>query len=196
MLECMAEWMGYPLYYAFEGADPPPRAGAAHATIYPYGPFPTGDGKAVMLGIQNEREWALFCERVLRQPALAADPRFAGNAARSAARDALRAIIVETFAALTAEQAIERLEAAQIANAHMNELADVWSHAQLAARERWFQVGTSAGPVPALRPPGFASEEPVRREPVPALGEHTDRVLAELGYGSEAIASLRAAGAV
>jgi hypothetical protein len=96
MLESMVEWMSYPLYYAFDGAAPPPRAGAAHATIYPYGPFPAGDGKTVMLGLQNEREWVAFCRFVLEQPALATDPRFVSNAARTAAREALRAIIVET----------------------------------------------------------------------------------------------------
>ena len=100
MLESMVEWMSYPLYYAFDGAEPPPRAGAAHATIYPYGPFPAGDGKIVMLGLQNEREWAVFCRDVLEQPELATDERFATNSKRSAARDALRAIIVEAFRAV------------------------------------------------------------------------------------------------
>src|SRR6476659_4688653 len=98
MLESLAEWTSYPLYYAFDGAPPPPRTGASHATIYPYGPFPTGaDGGSVMLGLQNEREWVGFCEKVLLQPALATDPRFAGNANRSQNREALRALIVETF---------------------------------------------------------------------------------------------------
>ena len=98
MLESMVEWMGFPMYYAFEGATPPPRTGAAHATIYPYGPFAAGDGKTVMLGLQNEREWAAFCEKVLRQPELAADARFASNTRRNAHREALRALIVEAFA--------------------------------------------------------------------------------------------------
>ena len=105
-----------------------PRAGAAHATIYPYGPFPTGDGKTVMLGLQNEREWVLFCDKVLQQPALATDERFVGNARRTASREALRALIVQAFAALSYEQVVQRLEAAQIANAELRDMAGLWSH--------------------------------------------------------------------
>ncbi len=97
MLESLVEWMGYPLYYAYKGATPPPRAGAAHATIYPYGPFPTGDGGTVMLGLQNEREWLAFCDKVLLQPELAQDERFSSNARRSENRTELRALIVEAF---------------------------------------------------------------------------------------------------
>src|SRR5690348_85657 len=97
MLEALSEWMSYPLYYAFEGASAPQRSGAAHATIYPYGPFVAGDGKTVMLGLQNEREWVAFCAQVLRRPELAEDPRFDANARRHANRDALRAIILEVF---------------------------------------------------------------------------------------------------
>jgi itaconate CoA-transferase len=128
MLESMAEWMSYPMYYSFEGAPPPPRSGAAHATIYPYGPFAAGDGKTVILGLQNEREWAVFCERVLERPELAADPRFSTNSRRSAARAELRALILEVFAGLTAEQVVARLDAARIANARMNDMADLWAH--------------------------------------------------------------------
>ena len=149
MLESMVEWMSYPLYYAFDGAAPPPRAGAAHATIYPYGPFPAGDGRTVMLGLQNEREWAAFCDKVLEQPELGDRPalRRRTRAAR-AAREELRAIIVEAFSRLTAEQVIARLDAAQIANARMNDMHDVWEHAQLKARERWVEVGTPPGAGP------------------------------------------------
>jgi itaconate CoA-transferase len=191
MLESLAEWMSYPLYYAMDGAAPPPRAGAAHATIYPYGPFPAGDGKTVMLGLQNEREWELFCTRVLLQPELARDPRFASNAARTAARQELRQIIVDEFSALTAEQVIERLDSAQIANAHMNDMHDLWQHAQLKARDRWVQVATPAGPMPALLPPGVPNTYDARMDGVPALGQHTDEILAKLGYDSAAIAALR-----
>jgi itaconate CoA-transferase len=193
MLESMVEWMGYPLYYAFDGAEPPPRAGAAHATIYPYGPFPTGDGRTVMLGLQNEREWQSFCAKVLRQSALAADPRFVSNAARTASRDALRALIVEAFSSLTAEQVVERLEEAGIANARVNSMADVWAHPQLAARKRWVEVQTPAGPVPAALPPG--SEDP-RMDAVPALGQHTDALLMELGYGADDVARWREQSAI
>ena len=196
MLESMVEWMSYPLYYAYDGAMPPPRAGAAHATIFPYGPFPTGDGKTVMLGLQNEREWQVFCARVLQQPALASDERFASNARRVAAREALRAIIVEAFASLTAEQVVSRLDAAQIANARVNAMADVWTHPQLVARERWRQVATPAGPVPALLPPGAEPDDDTPMGAVPALGQHTEAVLAELGLPADEIARLRADGAV
>jgi itaconate CoA-transferase len=196
MLESMVEWMGYPLYYAFDGATPPPRAGAAHATIYPYGPFPTGDGKTVMLGLQNEREWVAFCQQVLRRPELAADERFSSNSRRTAQREALRSIIVGTFAALTAEQAIARLDEAQIANARMNDMHDVWQHPQLKARSRWTEVTTPAGPVPALLPPGNSDAFQPRMDAVPALGQHTDAILAGLGWSADDIAALRHAGAV
>jgi itaconate CoA-transferase len=196
MLESMVEWMGYPLYYAFDGAPPPPRTGASHATIYPYGPFPAGDDGIVMLGLQNEREWQVFCERVLERPELRADPRFASNAARTAARDALRTIIVETFRSMSAEQVTARLDTAQIANARVNTMSEVWAHPQLRARNRWTTVETPSGPVPALVPPGAHDASEVRMDPVPALGAHTDALLAELGYDGAAIARLRAEGAV
>jgi itaconate CoA-transferase len=196
MLESMVEWMSFPMYYAFEGAAPPPRAGAAHATIYPYGPFRAGDGKMVMLGLQNEREWQVFCARVLEQPELVDDPRFASNTLRTASREVLRDIIVRAFAPFTAAHIIERLDAAQIANAQVNTMKDVWHHPQLAARERWTEVGTGAGPIPALWPPGVPREWDARMDAVPSLGQHTDAILAEAGYDAAAIATLRAEGAV
>lgn len=191
MLESMVEWMSYPLYYAYEGATPPPRAGAAHATIYPYGPFPTGDGRTVMLGLQNEREWQVFCAKVLLQPALASDERFSTNSRRSAGRVPLRQIIVDTFAALNAEQVVQRLEEAGIANAQVNDMSQVWAHAQLRARERWVQVTTPAGPVPAMLPPGADNAESVRMDAVPALGQHSLAILAELGYSAQQIDELK-----
>lgn len=193
MLESMVEWMGYPMYYAFEGAEPPPRAGAAHATIYPYGPFPVGDGATIMLGLQNEREWRVFCERVLEQPALADDERYASNSRRTANRESLRDVIVQTFSGLTIEQVTDRLEAAQIANARVNEMKDVWAHPQLQARERWREVPSPAGVLPTLLPPASSNAFTPRMDAVPAVGQHTDAVLASLGYAPDEVARLRAA---
>jgi len=195
MFEALAEWMGFPLYYAFDGADPPPRRGASHATIAPYGPFPVGDGSTVLFGLQNEREWASFCTTVLQRPALAEDPRYAGNARRVAEREALERLIVETFSTLTGAELIARLDAAQIANARVNDLAGVWNHAQLVARDRWRTVPSPAGPLPALLPPG-ADAADTRLGPIPAVGEHTEAILGELGLDAREIEALRAAGAV
>ncbi|WP_286996850.1 MULTISPECIES: CaiB/BaiF CoA transferase family protein [Comamonas] len=192
MLEAMGEWMGYPLYYAYDGAPPPPRTGASHASIYPYGPFVAGDGKTVMLGLQNEREWKAFCDTVLQQPEVAIDARFDSNAQRNTHREALQALIVKTFAALTAAQVVERLEAAGIANARVNEMADLWLHPQLQARQRWRTVGTPVGEVPALLPPGVNSAFDYRMEPVPAVGQHNASILAELGWSAEQIAAVNA----
>ena len=196
MLESLGEWMGFPMYYAFDGAEPPPRAGAAHATIYPYGPFPAGDGRTVMLGLQNEREWVAFCERVLRRPELARDPRFAGNAQRNTERDALHDLVVAVFATLTADELRERLDAAQIASAQVNTMAELWRHPQLAARGRWREVGSPVGPLPALLPAGSWDDGDPRMDPIPALGEHTDAILGELGLAPQEIVELRAQGVV
>lgn len=191
LLESMVEWMGFPLYYAFDGAPPPPRNGASHAAIYPYGPFSVGDGGTVMLGLQNEREWQQFCEVVLQRPALAEETRFKGNAARVAERDALLAIITEVFADLSTAAVLQRLEQAGIANARMNDMHSVWNHEQLSARERWAQVDTEAGAIPVLRPPGLPPELLSAMGPVPSVGEHSDTILSELGYSHTAIDQLR-----
>ncbi len=196
MLESLSEWMSYPLYYAFDGAAPPPRTGASHATIYPYGPFPAGDGKTVMLGLQNEREWKVFCDKVLLQPALCSDERFVSNARRSAARADLSALIIAAFSTLTAEQVAQRLEDAGIANAQVNTMQEVWAHPQLKARDRWREVATPAGPIPALLPPGSWQHGAPRMDAVPALGEHTDAILSHYGYSAERIAALRSEGVV
>lgn len=196
MLESMVEWMGFPMYYAFEGATPPPRAGAAHATIFPYGPFLAGDGASVMLGLQNEREWAVFCKAVLRRPELAEDERFSSNSRRVANREALRALIVEAFSGLTAGQVAQRLDEAQIANARVNDMHDVWNHPQLKARRRWTEVSTPSGPVPALLPPGTTDAYSPRMDGVPGLGEHTQSILESLGWSQEAIDAMRGEGAI
>ncbi|WP_312568176.1 CaiB/BaiF CoA-transferase family protein [Comamonas sp.] len=192
MLEAMGEWMGYPMYYAYDGAAPPPRTGASHASIYPYGPFQAGDGKTVMLGLQNEREWKAFCDTVLLQPEVAVDARFDSNAKRNANREALQALILQIFAVLTAAQVVERLEAAGIANARVNEMADLWAHPQLQARQRWRTVATPVGDVPALLPPGVNSAFDYRMEPVPAVGQHNASILAQLGWSAGQIASVNA----
>ena len=196
MLESLAEWMGYPLYYAFDGAAPPPRTAASHASIYPYGPFQAGDGGTVMLGLQNEREWKLFCEVVLQDAALAIDPRFDSNARRNEHRAELKAIILATFAALSTAQVVARLDDAPIANARMNSMAEVWAHPQLKARERWQTVGSPAGDIPALLPPGRNSSFDYRMDAVPAVGQHTDAILRELGQGEAQIAAMHATNAV
>ena len=196
MLESMTEWMGFPMYYAYDGAAPPQRSGASHATIYPYGPFPTGDGKTVMLGLQNEREWVAFCDRVLDKPALATDARFASNAGRTQERDALRTIIIDTFSALTSAQVIERLDQAQIANARQNDMSGVWNHPQLAARERWVSVNSSAGPIPALLPPGANDQFDYRMDAIPSVGEHTDAILTEIGLNPDQISAMKASKAI
>ncbi|MCW2271828.1 Formyl-coenzyme A transferase [compost metagenome] len=196
MLESLVEWMGYPLYYAYEGAPPPPRAGAAHSTIYPYGPFPVSDGEVVMLGLQNEREWALFCQCVLEQPHLLEDERFNSNTQRSTHRQALRQIIVEAFDRLGTAEVIARLDAAPIANAKVNDMQAVWRHPQLQARQRWVQVGSPNGNLPALLPPAANSAFTPRMDPIPSLGEHNETILAELGYSHGAIDDLKAEGAI
>jgi itaconate CoA-transferase len=196
LLEALAEWMGNPLYYGYDGQPQAPRSGANHPSIYPYGPLATGDGKTVLLGLQNEREWVAFCRDVLRRPEVAADPRFDANSKRSDHRAELKALIEDIFRPLTAAQVIERLDAAGIGNAAVNSIADVWKHPQLAARGRWVEVGSPAGPIAALKPPADNDSFDCRMDPVPALGEHTDAILAELGYGAADIARLHAAGAV
>ena len=200
MLEAMGEWMGYPLYYAFDGAPPPPRTGASHASIYPYGPFQAGkevgEVGTVMLGLQNEREWKAFCDGVLQRPEVAVDERFCSNALRNQHRAELEQLIVEIFAPLTAAQVVERLDAAGIANARVNDMADLWAHPQLKARGRWRSVATPAGEVPALLPPGVNSAFDHRMDAVPAVGQHNAAILAELGWTAEQIDALQAPQAI
>ena len=180
MLECMVEWMGFPLYYTLNGADPLPRTGTAHASIYPYGLFSTGDGASLMFGIQNEREWQLFCEDVLGRPELAADDRFSSSTARSASRSVLRDIICEAFSTQTRAEVQARLDEAMIANASVRSMSEVWNHPQLLARDRWVDVDTPVGKLPALLPPGIPAEFPPRMDSVPAVGQHNKAILHEL----------------
>jgi itaconate CoA-transferase len=196
MLESLGEWMGFPMYFAYEGQGAPTRNGASHATIYPYGPFETGDGKTVMLGLQNEREWKAFCEKILLQPGLASDPRFDLNPKRSANRVELKSLILEAFSALTADMVVQRLEDAQIANARVNEVADMWSHPQLKSRQRFCKIGSPAGELDALLPPGVNSSYEYRMGAVPAVGEHTEAILGELGRDPATVLAMRSAGAI
>ncbi|VWB23431.1 CoA transferase [Burkholderia stagnalis] len=196
MLEALAEWMGFPMYYAYDGQQPPGRNGAAHATIYPYGPFTAGDSRVVMLGLQNEREWKVFCDIVLRRPDLATDPRFDANVRRSENRASLKAVIEQVFADLTAQDVIARLDEAQIANAAVNQVGDLWTHPQLHARGRFRTVGSQAGELQALLPPATIDSFDVRMDPVPALGEHSAAILRELGRSDADIEQLRADGVI
>ncbi|VVM96595.1 Acetyl-CoA:oxalate CoA-transferase [Pseudomonas fluorescens] len=196
MLESLVEWMGFPMYYAFEDATPPPRTGASHATIYPYGPFPAGEEGTVMLGLQNEREWAMFCDKVLQRPELKGDERFCANFKRSDNRQALREIIVEVFAQLGLARVIERLDAAQIANAQVNDMAAVWAHPQLKARQRWTEVTSPVGTLPTLLPPASSSAFSPRIAAVPGLGEHSKSLLAELGYSAVQIQHMSETGVI
>lgn len=181
LFDSMAEWMSYPAYYTRDSGTPLARAGARHATIAPYGPFKAGDGKAVFFGIQNEREWQAFCARVLEDQALASDPRFSANPQRLANHEALEAIITDRFAGWSSAEVAEKLEAASIANARLNDVAEFLQHPQLHERGRVQEVSSPVGPLHVFKPPLIIDGiEPVMG-PVPAIGEHTGAVLAELG---------------
>ncbi len=196
LLDCLAEWMGYPLYYAFDGAAPPPRAGAMHATIYPYGPFQAGDGKTVMIAVQNEREWTLFCDQVLGAPELAHDARFESNAARSSNRQQLAPMLRERLAQFDSAGLIALLDATGIANAAVNTVEGLREHPQLRARGRWTEVASPVGPLPALLPPPLSDAYAPAMGTIPALGEHTEGVLAWIGYSQPEIEALRAGGLI
>ena len=193
MFETLTEWMGNPMYYTYGGQPPAPRTGAFHPSVVPYGPFPVGDGRKVMMGLQNEREWATFCREVIGDPALETDARFASNTLRTENRAALEARIGEVFSRLTAEELEARLDRANLATARVNTPADLWQHPQLQARGRWKEVPSPVGPVAALLPPGSNSAFEPRMDPIPALGQHTDAILSELGFDAAKIAALRAA---
>ena len=196
MLEALGEWMGFPAFFAGYGGEEPKRSGASHAAIAPYGPFGCGDGEVVFLGIQNEREWESFCEAVLGQPDLARDGRFASNSERVANRDDLHEEIEAVFKGIPSGEAIERLEAAKIANARMRSVRDFLDHPQLAARGRWRDFGSPVGPLRALLPPATIEGAEPAMSPIPDVGEHTGKILAELGYDDAAVNALRRSSAI
>ena len=196
LFDSLAEWMGFPAFYTGYGGTPPPRSGARNAVIAPYGPYTAGDGKVVYLGLQNEREWARFCEGVLDRPDLAIDKRFNSNSKRIAARDEMDAIITTAFSTLTAAEVIARLESAGIANARMNTVEEFLQHPQLAARDRWRSFGSPAGPLRAVLPPFNIEGLDTPMGPLPAVGEHTDAILGELGFSAGTVDEWRRSGIV
>ena len=196
LFDALAEWMGYPLNYTEYGGTPPPRTGASHATIAPYGPYAAKDGVAVYLAIQNEREWQRFCAGVLADPGLAADPRFATNANRVLHRPALDTAIAGVFGALSGDEIDSRLDAHAIGYARMNTVAEFAQHPQLRLRDRWQKVASPVGTLRALRPPIISDTLETGAGAIPALGEHTNAILGELGFSEAAIAAWRDAGAV
>jgi len=196
MFEAMTEWVSNSLYFQAYGGGEPARGGASHPSVAPYGPHRTGDGGSVIFGLQNSREWARFCEGVLRRPELITDARFKDNPSRVANRADLTTLIETRFSSLTRDETGELLDSAGIANAPMNAMADVWAHPQLAARGRWSTVTTPGGPIQALRPPATLSGVAPVMGDVPAVGAHTDAILKGLGFDEAAIAALRTEGAV
>ena len=191
MLETIVEWMGNPLYYTYQGAAPAPRAGAFHPSVQPYGPFRAGDGREVMLAVQNEREWSVFCSEVLGQPQLKDDVRFASNVLRATNRQVLVGVIEAAFSGLTSTQVVAMLDKAGIATANVNTVDQLWSHPQLAARQRWREIGSPVGTIPALLPPGRNDAYDYRMDAVPGIGQHTVAILDELGYTGAEISRLR-----
>jgi itaconate CoA-transferase len=189
MLEAMVEWMGYPLNYSYEGAEPPQRSGADHASIYPYGAFVSGDNKAIMIGLQNEREWLDFCSIVLGDETLATDSRFEKNELRSSNRDVLKKIIESQFSKFSTAELKQKLDQASIAYADVNEMQDVWRHPQLRALKRMVETETPAGTVKSFLPPGNNNQFQPSLNAVPDIGEHSREILQELGFSDEEIDS-------
>lgn len=193
LLDSIGEWMGYAAYYTEYGGSAPPRAGARHSAIAPYGPFHCSDGKEVILAVQNEREWARFCDQVLRMPELKDDARFVTNPLRVKNRAELEEIINKVFAGFSASEAIQRLDEAQIAYARLNSVEEFLQHPQLKARDRWREVDSPAGPLRALIPPVQMEGAETVMGRIPALGEHTDKILQELGFDSATVSAWRSA---
>ena len=196
LFDALAEWMGFPALYTAYAGSQPPRSGAHHAVIAPYGPYAAGDGGVVYLAVQNDREWRRFCDQVIAQPSAATDGRFDTNPRRVQHRAALDALIEAAFAPFGADDVVTRLERAGIASARMNTVAEFLRHPQLTARDRWRTVGSPAGEIRALAPPFHIDDERLPMGPVPAVGEHTDAILGELGIDAATVAQWRRAGII
>lgn len=192
MLDALAEWMGHPLHHTLHGGTPPERTGLAHAVIAPYDAYPTGDGGRVLLSVQNDREWRRLAEQVIGRPELGSDPAFATNAARAANRARTDELVATALGSVGADEAVARLEAAGIACARLRDLSELAEHPQLAARERWREVGSPVGPLRALLPPiTLPGGDEARMGDVPALGQHTDALLRAVGMTDAETAALR-----
>lgn len=186
LLDALAEWMGYPLYYTAYTGQPPPRTGAHHATIAPYGPFPTQDG-VVFLAVQNDREWDRLCRQVLGRPELATDPRFATNPDRLAHRRELEEVVRVAFSRHTTQELTAMLAEADVAYGELRTVWGLLEHPQLRVRDRWRQVPSPVGPLLALLPPVSLPEAEPFLGPIPELGQHTEAVLREVGLTPEEV---------
>ena len=196
LFDALAEWMGFPAYYTLYSGKPPARAGTRHATVVPYGSYRCGDGQLVLFAVQTEAQWSAFCRVVCEHPEWERDPRFDSSANRRVNRGILEPMVEEAFSAFTRAQITGRLEAADIPYGDLNEISQFLEHPQLAARDRWREVGSPVGPLKAILPPFILEDFEPRMDPIPAVGEQTDEVLAELGYSSGEIDTLRTEGAV
>ena len=196
MLEALGEWMGFPANFTHYGGKPIERTGASHATIFPYGPFEAGDKKTVFLGIQNDREWRTFCSEVLNDSTILQDQRFSSNVDRVKNKGALEQLIVLGFSSISSQEVIARLDKAGIANARLNNVEDFWNHPQLIARDRWRSVDTPQGKIKALIPPVTVQGQSPRMESVPGVGDHTVRILEEIGFDDGFINTLRKSQAI
>ena len=196
LFDTMTELMGYPLTYTRHSGIEQQPLGMASPAVSPYGAHRTADGQTVVLGTTNDREWQRLARELLGRPDLADDERFRTNAGRVEHRAVLDAEIASWCARHDLVDVQSRADAAGIGNSRFNTQAEVLAHPHLAARDRWRQIDTPGGPVPALLPPPVIAGYEPPMGAVPALGEHTDAVLGELGLTDEEIVALREEGAV
>lgn len=196
LFDALAEWMGFPAYYTLYTGNPPARAGTRHATVVPYGSYRCGDGQLVLFAVQTDAQWSAFCRIVCEHPEWERDPRFDSSANRRVNRATLEPMIEEAFTSFTRAMITERLETADIPYGDLNEISQFLEHPQLSARDRWREVGSPVGPLKAILPPFILEGFEPRMDPIPAVGEQTDEVLAELGYSSREIDKLKTEGAV